>query len=363
MRKEFDFNKEIECCANIDIDWEKLDNKTIMITGATGLVGKFLIEVLLKRNQLHNKTTKIVAVGRNRKKFEDRFADVENFEDIIFYEHDVQYPLDYEGRLDIIIHMASNTHPRLYATDPIGTEMTNILGTYYLLQKASQDKGCRFILTSSTDIYGDNQSAKEFLSETDFGYIDCNTLRAGYIEGKRASEALCNAFQEVNGVDFVIARLCRLYGPTMQLVDSKAISQFINRAANSSDIVLHSEGYQTFSYLYVYDAVAALLTLVANGKTGNAYNICDNKQCISLRDLAAIIAEIGGSKVVYNVPDELEMKGASTFKNVKLDATKLYGLGWKSEVEMKDGLEWTIYCIKLENNKNETLVKENIYNF
>ena len=340
--EKFDFSKEIELCANINIDWTKLDNKVVMITGATGLVGKFLIQVLLFRNQQNNIHTKIVAVGRNKAKFLARFAKFENNPDLMFYEHDVQKPCDYTDRLDIIIHMASNTHPRLYATDPIGTEMTNIFGTYYLLQKASENKGCRFVFTSSGDVYGDNRSDKEYLSEEDCGYIDCNTLRAGYIEGKRASEALCNAFKEAKGVDFVIARLCRIYGATMQLEDSKAISQFIKKAVNGENIVLKSKGNQTFSYLYVYDVVTALLTIIAHGTIGNAYNVADNKQTVSLASLASLLADIGQSKVIFDVPDNIESKGASSFQNVKLDASKLCSLNWHSEVSLKDGLEYTV---------------------
>lgn len=344
--ENFDFSKELECCVRIDIDWSKIDNKRIMITGATGLVGKFLIEVLLMRNKLEGTDTKVIAVGRNRNKFAERFADVEGIESVEFYEHDVQKPCDYVGKLDMIVHMASNTHPRLYATDPIGTEMANIFGSYYLLEKAAENPGCRFVFTSSGDVYGDNRSTKEYIEETDCGYIDCNTLRAGYIEGKRASEALCNAFKEAKGVDFVTARLCRIYGPTMQTSDSKAISQFINRAIAGEDIVLKSEGHQTFSYLYIYDVVSALLTIMANGKNGEAYNVCDNKQCLSLRELASILAEIGNSKVVFDLPDTEEKKGASTFQNVKLDATKLYGLGWSCSVSMVGGLRNTIACLR-----------------
>ena len=342
----FDFSKEIEFCANINIDWSKLDNKVIMITGATGLIGKFLVQVLLYRNIQNNIHTRIIAVGRNREKFNSRFSDYVNNTDLIFYEHDVQKPCNYPGRLDIIIHMASNTHPRLYATDPIGTEMTNIFGTYYLLQKAAENQGCRFVFASSGDVYGDNRSNKEFLSEEDCGYIDCNTLRAGYIEGKRASEALCNAFKEEKGVDFVIARLCRIYGTTMQVEDSKAISQFIKKAIKGEDIVLKSKGGQTFSYLYIYDAVTALLTIITMGANGCAYNIADNSQTISLSNLAALLAGIGHSKVVLDIPDNIESKGASTFQNVKLDANKLYDLGWHCRVRMRDGLLHTVEEMK-----------------
>lgn len=343
----FDFSGEFARAGEININWSVLDNRTVMITGATGLIGKYLIEVLLHRNRAHNLNTRIIAVGRNEEKFRNRFADVEDSDSIVFLKHDVQQPFtDFSERVDVIVHMASNTHPKLYATDPIGTEMSNILGTYYLLQLAAANKGCRFVFASSGDIYGDNRSDKEFIEETDCGYINCNTLRAGYIEGKRASEALCNAYKEAEGIDFVIARFCRLYGPTMQLSDSKAISQFINKAILRQDIVLKSKGTQTFSYLYIYDAVTALLTVMCNGENGNAYNIAANDQALALKQLAAILAQIGESKVVFDLPDEIEHKGASTFQNVKLDGSKLRSLGWVAEVDMAEGLRHTVESIR-----------------
>ena len=344
----FCLSNEIAQCANADIDWTKIDNSRLLITGATGLVGKYLILTLLHRKREHGAHTQIIAVGRNRGKFQERFADCPGADSVVFLEHDVQEPLQCDGSIDYILHMASNTHPTLYASRPIETEMANILGSFHLLLLAADRPGCRFLLTSSTDIYGHNQSEKDFLSETDHGYIDCNTLRAGYIEGKRASEALCNAFREEKGVDFVIARLCRLYGPTIQRPDSRAVSQFIDRAVNGENIVLKSRGTQIFSHLYVFDAVTALLRIMTDGKTRNAYNVADKEQTPSLRELAQKLADIAGTKVIFDLPDELEAKGASTFQNVRLDPSKLYALGWRPQVGLYEGLRNTVEYFRSE---------------
>jgi nucleoside-diphosphate-sugar epimerase len=345
----FRLTTEITSCTSINIDWNKLDNKTILITGASGLVGKYLIEVLLKRNSIYKTQTKIIAVGRNKDRFYERFSGIDGIENVVFLQHDIQKQCDYSEKIDFIIHMASNTHPALYATDPIGTEMTNILGSYNLLELASKNPGCRFLFTSSGDVYGDCcSSSKEYFSEHDCGYIDCNTLRAGYIEGKRASEALCNAFRESKGVDFVIARLCRIYGSTMNLSDSKAISQFIKKAVNGDNIVLKSQGKQTFSYLYVYDIVTALLFIITKGLSGEAYNVADNNQVVSLRDLAGILAEIGKCSIEYDAPSLIEKKGASTFQTVKLDGSKLKALGWESSVSLNEGLQRTVDFLRIE---------------
>lgn len=338
----FDFSREIEQCASLEIDWSKIDHKRMMITGATGMVGKYMIEVLLYRNAHFDAGITIYAVGRDEEKFRGRFGGLASSVGLEFFKADVQKPLVCPERLDYVIHMASNTHPRLYASDPIGTEMSNILGAYYLLDMVSEMPGCRFLFTSSGDVYGDNQSGKPYLNEKDCGYIDCNTLRAGYIEGKRASEALCNAYHEAKGVDFVTARLCRIYGPTMQLTDSKAISQFVVKAAKGEGITLKSEGKQTFSYLYIYDIVSALLVILTAGKSGSAYNIADRNQTPSLRELAQKLANIAGTRIVFDLPDELETKGASTFQDVRMDPSKLCELGWQPSVSLDAGLQHTV---------------------
>ena len=128
----------------------------------------------------------------------------------------------------------------------------------------------------------------------------------------------------------------------MQLTDSKAISQFILKAAKREDIILKSQGKQTFSYLYIFDVVSAILLVASSGKSCNAYNIADNNQTYSLLELANILADISHTKVRFDIPDELEKKGASNFTDVRLDATKLHDLGWSSKVDLPEGLRQTV---------------------
>lgn len=333
---------EIDVCAKCSLEWEMLHNKTILITGATGLIGKYLLCVLLAHNRIYGGNMRMVVLGRNRQKFCHRFKEVADIEKVVFYEQDICEPVQVDEPIDFIIHLASNAHPRLYALEPIATEMTNILGTDNLLKLAAKNTDCRILFASSGDIYGDQIDQNSYLSEEDCGYINCNTLRAGYIEGKRAGEALCNAYKEEKGVDFVIARLCRVYGFTMQPDDSKAVSQFILNAVKGEDIVLKSAGNQIFSYLYVFDVITAILTILTKGISGNAYNVADGSQVVSLKELARMIAEISHVKIIYGEADHLQQKGVSTFQNVKLSSDKLSGLGWKSQISMAEGLRRTI---------------------
>ena len=147
-----------------------------------------------------------------------------------------------QNDVDYVIHLASNTHPLQYSLDPIGTITTNVFGTYNTLEFAKKQHAVRYAFASSNEIYGENRGDKELFDESYCGYIDSNTLRAGYPESKRCSEALCQAFNKQENIDVVIPRLTRSYGPTMLMSDTKAISQFIKKALANEDIVLKSEG-------------------------------------------------------------------------------------------------------------------------
>ena len=233
-----------------------------------------------------------------------------------------------------------------YSTDPIGTITTNIIGLQNLLDFAVEHHASRFAFASSNEIYGENRGDAELFDESYCGYINSNTLRAGYPESKRCGEALCQAYKAQKGLDVVIPRLTRSYGPTMLMSDTKAISQFIKKGIAGEDIVLKSAGTQYYSYQYVADSVSGLLTILLKGENGEAYNIAEEHSDIMLRDLAAAIAEISGRKVVFEIPDAVEAAGYSTATKARLNGQKLRALGWTPEYDIKRGMERTICILK-----------------
>lgn len=336
--------EDVNYVSNMNLPWEKLNNKSIMISGATGLLGSFLIDVLMERNQKNNLNCKIYGLCRNGKKFYERFSFHKNNSNLVFIQCDVTLPLKREdiGTVDYILHLASNTHPLLYSTDPIGTITTNIIGVQNLLEFAVEHNTQRFSFASSTEVYGKNRGDTELFDEDYCGYINCNTLRAGYPESKRCGEALCQAYKTQKNLDIVIARLTRSYGPTMSMSDSKAISQFIKNAVNNENIVLKSEGNQYFSYTYMSDAVSGLLWVLLKGENGEAYNIADKESDITLRDLANIIATIKGKEVVYEIPSPVEVAGYSKATLARLNGQKLQLLGWKPQYDINKGIERTL---------------------
>lgn len=335
------YQSDIEYVTGLDLPWEKLDNKTVLISGASGMIGTFLIHVLM----LLGCKTKVIALGRNEASAKARFEDYWQSEYFQFIIHDINLPLHDIQDADFVIHAASNTHPVAYASDPIGTVTTNILGTYNLLNYATNHNTTRFLLASSVEVYGENRGDTEYFKEDYCGYIDCNTLRAGYPESKRAGEALCQAYRKAKGLDVVVARLARTYGPTMLPSDSKAISQFLKNGVAKENIVLKSKGNQLYSYNYVADSVSGLLTILLKGENGEAYNIADNASDITLKDLARMIAGIVGTKVIFDLPDELECTGYSKATKALMDSGKLRRLGWEAHWDMRKGLEKTLQYI------------------
>ena len=333
---------DLEYIAQLELPWNQLKDTRILITGASGMIGTFLVDALLYKSNKENLNIRIYASGRNGVRAKERFKEYWNQNNFIFMEQDVNAPFDMDEKADYIFHCASNTHPKQYSTDPIGTIMTNILGTKNVLDCAAESDSKRVIFLSSVEIYGENRRDVELFDESYCGYIDCNSLRAGYPEGKRAGEALCQAYIEKYGLDVVIPRICRVYGPTILDSDTKALSQFIRNAVNGENIILKSEGTQYYSYCHVTDVVSGLLHVLFYGKKGNAYNISDNKSNVYLKELAGLLAKYSNTKVVFDLPDEVEKKGFSKATKALLLNEKIKNLGWKCKYTIEKGIESTL---------------------
>ncbi len=330
----------------LPLEWSRLAGKTIAVSGATGMIGSCLVDLIMKKNA-EGLGCRIIAFGRNATRAAERFRKYSASEDFIFACQDINEPVVCNEKADFVIHMASNTHPVAYATEPVSTIMTNISGLRNMLEYARGcGEGCRFAFASSNEVYGQNRGDAELFDESYCGYIDCNTLRAGYPESKRCGEALCQAYARQYGMDVVIPRFTRSFGPTLLPTDTKALSQFIRNAIAGEDIVLKSEGRQYFSYSYVADAVSGLLYILLYGKSGEAYNIADLSCDITLRDLATEIAGICGTSVVLDLPDAVEAAGFSKATKARLDSTKLRELGWKARYSLKTALERTIITLR-----------------
>lgn len=341
------YQHDLRQIAATDLPWEQLRNKTVLITGASGLIGTFLVDLLMYRNRSFGDSISVLALGRNLQNLESRFdypAD-----QLQFVQHDITQPFITAQKIDFFIHAASNTHPIAYSTDPVGTITTNIFGTYNMLQYAAEHPETRCLLLSTVEIYGENRGDTDAFKEDYCGFIDCNSHRAGYPESKRTSEALCQSYIAKYGISVNIARLSRVYGPTMGTADSKAIAQFIRNALNKQDIVIKSDGKPFFSYCYMADAVSGLLTVMLCGKNGEAYNVSDRRSDATIRQLTETIGQISGCNVTFDIPNDAEKQGFSKVTKAIMDSSKLESLGWVALTDIRQGLEKTISILSFPN--------------
>ena len=318
---------------------DRLKGQSILITGATGLIGLCLIDALMKLNK-QGADISILAVGRSKEKASGRLGEYYNNKLFRFIEQDVRKPLPEDIKPNWIIPLASNTHPLAYSLYPVETIEINVKGAENALKKAL-DCGASVLYPSTVEVYG-NARGKDVFTEDYTGNLNLVNARSCYPESKRLSEALCLSYLAEKGVEVKIVRLSRVFGPTMLMSDTKASSQFIIKALNGEDIILKSSGEQYFSYTYVADAVSALLYVLLNGEKGVAYNISNDSCNVHLKDFACACSELSGAKVVFDLPSKEEQKGYSVATQAVLDNTRIQSLGYKSKYSFRQSLERTI---------------------
>lgn len=333
-------------CAQEIHDETQLHGGVFLIAGASGLIGSVTVDCILAMNDVFGSGFRVIALAKNPQRASEPFHAYLGREDFRFVPCDVNDGIPEVGAVDYIVHGASNTHPVAYGKDPIGTIKTNIIGTDHLLAYGTTHSIRRFAFLSSVEIYGEAREETMRFRESDLGYLDCNQARAGYPESKRVGESLCRAYESSHGLDVVIPRLCRVYGPTMRQDDSKALAQFIRKAVNGEDIALKSKGRQFYSYIHVADAVKAVFCILDRGETGQAYNVSSEKSDVTLAELAEKLARQAGTRVVFEVPDETERRGYSAATRAVLDNGKLKALHWKESYDLDGGLEMTVRILK-----------------
>ena len=302
---------------------ELLLNKTILITGATGLIGSNLIHCLLALDC----NIKVVAPIRDLKKAVRIFSqnELENIRliecDIVSYNYDALYDIDF------IIHCAAPTASKYFIEHPVETFDVIYSGTKVLLNYARKRQIKGFVYLSSLEVYGEIYDDSKPVYEDSQGYLDIMAVRSSYPMAKRAAENLCCLYAAEYGVSVMVARLTQTTGAGIALDDNRVIAQFARLATYGNDIVLHTTGESARPYCYTTDAVSAILYILFKGQKGNVYNVANENTYISARDMAEFVRVNFNPSIKVRVELKNDM-GYAPVTKLNLSTEKLKGLGW-----------------------------------
>lgn len=329
------------------VNCEGLSGKTIVISGATGMIGSCLIDTLMVWNRTQTHPCNIVAISRKMAAAKNRFAYCWDDPCFNYIEQDICSPaVNWPEKVDYVIHAASNADPMSFAKAPVDTLMSNVLGTDLLIKAGMQKGMTRFLYISSGEMYGQPDNEQNDFVESYCGPVDHSVSRACYPTGKRAAEVLCQSYISQYGVDAVIVRPCHIFGPTMTARDSRAVSEFLRNAAAGKNIGMKSAGLVERSHCYVVDAVNAIFRVLLDGECGNAYNIADTAYQMTIREFAFAAAEAGNCEVVFENPSDLETRGYSKVSRSVLSADKLKELGWQGHPSESNAIAETVQILK-----------------
>lgn len=333
--------RDLKIIFNNPIDWEKFRNKTILVTGATGRLGMYIVEALNKADIDWDLNLRIIIMARNKEKFNKIFGESLNLPNIIPVIQDITEPIKVDSPIDYIFHTAGLASPVDFTKTPVDTLWGHIQGTRNILELAKEKKCKKVVYVSTVEIYGEWKSEKG-IAEDDMGVLNCSNARACYPEAKRMCETMFASYEAQYHIPYTIVRLCHTLGPGISLDDGRAFAQFIKNTLDGDDIVLQTDGSAQRTYTYVADAIGAILLAVTKGKD-SCYNIANLDNLISIRDLATIIASLDPKKKVqvkYSIKAGSNLKYLP-FKLGIMNVERIMALGWRPQVDIKETFKYT----------------------
>lgn len=314
-----------------DEELERLAGNTILVTGATGLIGSLFIKAVMLFNEDNQNKIRVIGLVRDFEKARRIFGDLFINSELFWVQSDLVEFTDIEFDVDYIIHTASVTTSKLFVTNPVETIETMYCGTKNILELARKKKCKSVVYLSSMEMYGVPDAGLPKVQEKDLGYIDILNVRSSYSEGKRIAECLCASYCDEYGVPVKIARLAQTFGAGILQQDNRVYAQFARSVLNKRDIVLHTEGKSYGNYCYTTDAIRALILLLNKGENGQAYNVCNEETTTTIADMAKMVNQEfgdGSIKVIFDIPKDQKTYGYAPDVKMCLSSEKLRMLGW-----------------------------------
>ena len=329
------------------LNWDVLRGKTVLITGAAGMLPSYMALALCYLNtHTEGEPVRILAAARNEEKLRRIFEGFYQYPWFRFLCADLAQGINCAEHVDYIIHGASNASSQQFTTDPSGTFLPNVIGTHALLELGRNHNVSGFLFLSSGEVYGKTQDA--LITEGTSGAVDPLLIRNCYAEGKRAGEMLCSIWHHQYGVPTKVARISHTFGPTMDFQrDGRVFAEFIRNILNNEDIVMKSDGSAVRPFCYLSDTTAALFYILLRGAPGEAYNVCNHNGYLSVLELAELLVSLypeKGLKVVRQArkPDDAYVESKAGSEMRKTDNRKLSALGWEPKITVEEGLRRTV---------------------
>lgn len=310
-----------------------LKNTTVMITGATGTIGSYMLSLLCYYNGNYNADIKLICPVRDPKKVIGKYSD-----SVIWTKYDLKDEFDFDFDVDYLIHCAGPTRSADMVQKPIETINAIFYGTQRLLEYFKKHGGKGFLYLSSVEIYGENFDPEKIFSENTVGAVDTLKVRSSYPEAKRLAENLCVAYASQYNLPIKIARLSQILG--VGDGDNRLIAYLCGCAKNKEPVILKSDGKATKAYCCIADCVSAMIYILVKGEN-TAYNVADEKLILPVRDLAEFVSGkyIGKDVIIEN--KETTIYPQSSY--LVMSAAKLRGLGWHPNVGLEEAFDSLIY--------------------
>lgn len=343
--KSKSYKKDIEIAVNATVGIHKLFNSSVLIAGGSGLIGSFIADMLLWANSNMNANITVYAMDLSTERLNARYAGIET-DKLHLVEHNVNELPNFSFEIDYMIHAASPAFPAAFNNDPVGTVMSNILGTKNLLDYGKARGAKRLLYISSGEVYGQGNLSLESFEESYAGYVDPTSARSCYPNGKRTAETLCVSYTKQFGLETVIVRPSHTYGPTATKADNRANAQFVNKGLAGENIVLNSAGNQMRSYTYLADAASAIVSVLTTGESGNAYNIANSRSRTTIAGFAKEVAAQTSTKVIFVDPDEVAKAEMTPIAKQVLSSKKLESLGWRGQFTVEEGIKHTLQIMR-----------------
>jgi len=326
---------------NIAKEAKKFEGKTILLSGGSGFLGKYIVGVFCYLNDNVLKVPcKVISVdnfitGQSHPQF-----NYKGRPDILEVWGDVVHPLPVREDIHYIIHAAGLASPVYYKKYPLETIEAAISGAKNLLELARKNKNLEgFLLFSSSEIYGDPDPKAVPTPETYHGYVSSVGPRACYDESKRLAETIATIYFEQHGIPTKIVRPFNVFGPGMGHADRRVLPMFAYKVLNSESVPVHGDGLQTRTFCYITDAITGFLKVLVKGKPGHAYNIGNEDNEISMKDLAELFTSLHGNGASYKLISYPDSYPAGEPQRRCPDISKARkDLRFEPEVSLEDGL-------------------------